>query len=624
MIKSLRLLSFLLLTFPTLVLSQVVFESNFDSGNLKTVTTTDSINYTVTTHADIVGRWFYFKIRNVKNKYVSVTVSNSDATRPMYSYDNANWDRFTSSESPSKNVFKKTYSNDSVYVAYYIPYSVEQLNNKFADWKARPHTKIDTIGFSEQNRPMILLTASDDSVPDSLKIFMWMHGRTHPSETPSSYHLDGMVDFFLSDNEIANFLRKRIKWFILPSINPDGVFLGKSRVNSNNIDLERQWNLPDSSTPKEVLAAKKFLLSVLSKKNIKIALNMHSQVANYATFWIHTAASTSDYFYRREIQFANLQAANSSYIPQNDFSYSALQAYFPEGWMWTNWHDSIMALTYETPYTRFSNNVWIDNNILSEFGRQSVMGIMEYLELNHPKWFVLDNKSANIVGSWITSSVNSNWNYYGDSYQYITPNSYNHYVEWNTDFLIPGKYLVYAMWQDLPTAASNANYEIKTLNYLGNKIINQKSNGGIWQLLDSVNLNSTDYLAIKLSNKGDGTVIADAVRVVYAGTPSSVDERFIAHEFNLFQNFPNPFNASTKIRFNVLNSAFCTLTIYDLLGRKIATLINEEKNPGSYEVEFSTINENTNRISGGLASGVYFASLRVGNEIKTIKMTLVK
>jgi hypothetical protein len=619
MIKYLQRLIFFALVFHSITLGQILFESNFDSGNLRTVTTTDSVNYTVTTHADIVGRWFYFKMKNVKHKYVSVTVSNSDATRPMYSYDNINWERFTSSESPSKNIFRKTYTSDSVYVAYYIPYSVEQLNRKFSEWKAKPHTKIDTIGYSEQNRPMLLLTATDESVPDSLKIFMWMHGRTHPSETPSSYHLDGMVDFFLSDNEIAGFLRKRIKWFILPSINPDGVFLGKSRVNSNNVDLERQWNLPDSSTPKEVRAAKLFLLSILSKKNIKVALNMHSQVANYATFWIHTAASTSDYFYRREMQFSNLQAANSPYIPQIDFSYSTLQQYFPEGWMWANWRDSIMALTYETPYTRFSNNVWIDNNILNEFGRQSVMGIMEYLELNHPKWFALDNKSANIVGSWLSFSSNSNWNFYGDSYLYITPSAYNHYVEWNTDLLNPGKYLVYAMWQELPTAASNANYEISTLNYISNKIVNQKINGGLWHLLDSVNLNTTDYLTIKLSNKADGTVVADAIRVIYAGTPTKVYEKIVAEDFSLMQNFPNPFNASTRIRFNLRQSAYCNLTIFDLLGRKIVTLNNEQKNPGSYEIEFDA-----SRIPGGLASGVYLASLRVGNEIKTIKMTLVK
>ncbi|MCX8010184.1 MAG: M14-type cytosolic carboxypeptidase, partial [Ignavibacteria bacterium] len=418
--------------------SQVIFDSNFDSGNLETVTTTDSINFVVTSRADIVGRWFYFKMKNVNGKYVSVRVSNSDVVRPMYSYDNINWQRFSQSECPSKNVFQKTYTNDSVYVAYYIPFSFTSLQKKLQEWKEKPYSKIDTIGYSEQNRPLQLITIKDYTYADSLKFNIWIHGRTHPSETPSSFHLNGMIEFLLSDNEIAQHLRERINFFILPFINPDGVYLGKSRVNAKNIDLERQWNLPDSSTPKEVISAKKFLSSILSKKNISVALNMHSQAADFATFWIHTASSTSNFFYRREIQFANLQSANSPYIAQSDFSYSNLQAYFPEGWFWANWGDSIMALTYETPYTKFSNNVWIDNSILYELGKQTVFGIMEYLGINHPKRFILDNSNAFVVGSWLKSTLYTN--FYGDDYLQITPSFLDNYVEWHSNLLSKGKY----------------------------------------------------------------------------------------------------------------------------------------------------------------------------------------
>ncbi|MFN4112236.1 MAG: M14 family zinc carboxypeptidase, partial [Ignavibacteria bacterium] len=186
---------------------------------------------------------------NVKNRYVSVTIQNSDATRPMYSYDNKNWIRFTELESPRRNVFSKVFTEDSVYVAYYVPYTVNQLYEKINQLNNNPFVKIDTIGFSEQNRPLIILTLTDFTVSDSQKIFIWTHGRTHPSETPSSYHLDGMINYFISENDVAAFLRTKIKWIVLPFINPDGVFLGKSRVNANNIDLERSWNLTQQQTP---------------------------------------------------------------------------------------------------------------------------------------------------------------------------------------------------------------------------------------------------------------------------------------------------------------------------------------------------------------------------------------
>ena len=58
-------------------------------------------------------------------------------------------------------------------------------------------------------------------------------------------------------------------------------------------------------------------------------------------------------------------------------------------------------------------------------------------------------------------------------------------------------------------------------------------------------------------------------------------------EFYLYNNYPNPFNPSTKIKFVIPKSSFVSLKIYDILGREVATLVNEEKHPGLYEVEFS-------------------------------------
>lgn len=605
--------------------SQVVFEANFDSGNLESVTTTDSINFTVRTRADIVGRWFYFKMKNVKNRYVSVTVQNSDATRPMYSYDNVNWYRFTEQESPQRNVFRKVYTQDSVFVAYYVPYPLYKLYDKIQSLTNNPYVKIDTIGYSEQNRPLILLTLTDFTIPDSQKYFIWTHGRTHPSETPSSYHLDGMIDYFLSNDEVANYLRQRIKWFVLPFINPDGVFLGKSRVNSNNIDLEREWNKAPTITPKEVQSAKEFLQNVLSQRRIHIALNMHSQVANYATFWIHTASSTSDYFYRRQLQFANLQSGNTEFIKPSDYSYSNLQAYFPEGWMWANWGDQIMALTYETPYTRFSNNIWIDNHILSLFGKQSVLGMMEYLHINHPKRFIIDNDTALIVGNWNLSNSNSFWNYYGNNFHYISPTNLNYFVEWTSPLLTSGKYAVYVMYQDLATSATNAEYEINSSNYFSRKIVSQRQNGGLWYFLDSINILDGDFLKVRLLAKGDGTITADAVRIIYLSPLTDVKESpEIVYSFDLFQNYPNPFNSSTIIRFTIKNEfdsekEKVTLKVYDLLGREIATIVDQYLLSGNYEYEF-----NPYKINQGISSGIYFAKLSYRNHSKTIKMVYIK
>ena len=80
-------------------------------------------------------------------------------------------------------------------------------------------------------------------------------------------------------------------------------------------------------------------------------------------------------------------------------------------------------------------------------------------------------------------------------------------------------------------------------------------------------------------------------------------------------NYPNPFNPSTSIQYAVSNRQFVSLKVYDLLGNEVATLVNEEKPAGEYEIEFN---------AESLPSGIYFYQLNAGNYIDTKKMVLLK
>ncbi len=83
----------------------------------------------------------------------------------------------------------------------------------------------------------------------------------------------------------------------------------------------------------------------------------------------------------------------------------------------------------------------------------------------------------------------------------------------------------------------------------------------------------------------------------------------------LSQNYPNPFNPKTKIRFDVPTTSFTKLIVYDLLGREVATLVNEELKPGSYEADWDASN---------FSSGVYFYKIISGDFVETKKMVLMK
>lgn len=92
-------------------------------------------------------------------------------------------------------------------------------------------------------------------------------------------------------------------------------------------------------------------------------------------------------------------------------------------------------------------------------------------------------------------------------------------------------------------------------------------------------------------------------------------EPIAATDFALYQNYPNPFNPATVIGYQMAASNHVTIKVYDLLGKTVATLVNERKNAGQYFVEFNAAH---------LAGGVYLYSLQAGNYRVTKKMILVK
>ncbi len=96
---------------------------------------------------------------------------------------------------------------------------------------------------------------------------------------------------------------------------------------------------------------------------------------------------------------------------------------------------------------------------------------------------------------------------------------------------------------------------------------------------------------------------------------SAEQENVSPNEYILFQNYPNPFNPNTKINYILPQAGFVNLTVYDLLGKEVAVLKNEEQKADKYEINFNGRN---------LASGIYFFTLRVNDFIQTKKMILMK
>jgi hypothetical protein len=178
----------------------------------------------------------------------------------------------------------------------------------------------------------------------------------------------------------------------------------------------------------------------------------------------------------------------------------------------------------------------------------------------------------------------------------------------------------------VPVAAAE-NHEVSpwyTIDWIGWKLIewdlSDPDQVGEWLgdgkldgtlRFDSIQLTYVEGLESK------STVYFDDLRIVkkYNVLKIEDDTPHLPENFSLSQNYPNPFNPITHIKFSLTETNLTTLTIYDVIGRKVKTLVNERLAPGVYEVVFD---------AGSLASGTYFYILNSGSHTTKKKMILLK
>jgi photosystem II stability/assembly factor-like uncharacterized protein len=153
---------------------------------------------------------------------------------------------------------------------------------------------------------------------------------------------------------------------------------------------------------------------------------------------------------------------------------------------------------------------------------------------------------------------------------------------------------------------------------LGNMVMKTKDGGNNWV----TQYVPTDYSlnTVYFINSTTGFISGFAGTILKTTTSGEVlglqpISNVVPHVFVLSQNYPNPFNPQTKIEFSVPKTSFTKLIVFDLLGREVTTLVNEELKPGTYEADWDGSN---------FSSGVYFYKLVAGDFTETKKMVLMK
>ncbi len=233
-------------------------------------------------------------------------------------------------------------------------------------------------------------------------------------------------------------------------------------------------------------------------------------------------------------------------------------------------------------------------------------------DLQFGKGFTLHNSAPASMSLWKDKTVG----YGGHMWYAFTRRSDTCYAQWQPMLKEDGMYEVSAY---IPySTAKAARYKIINEKDTATVIVNQSQYKDSWVSLGTFPFAKGDSGYVQLGDGSDSVgqaIIFDAIRWAYQ-SPMAVNEISLHPlHFELSQNYPNPFNPSTRIQYSVSSSQNVTLKVFDVLGREVATLVNEQKSPGAYEVQLD---------GSKLSSGIYFYTLRSGNFMETKKLTLLK
>jgi hypothetical protein len=279
-----------------------------------------------------------------------------------------------------------------------------------------------------------------------------------------------------------------------------------------------------------------------------------------------------------------------------------------------------------------------DNLVHTVFNRYHITGNSPQNEEDVPDGLeheVFNNGAENIYNI-ITPSGSRNHVFISSSYNDL----YSIWIEGGSS------YLSYAHYNTFPSAPQNLvltnngghprltwpqNIDADIANY---KIYRNVGNGGWTSIGNTTNLYFDDQtisictsgnccsLQYQISAIDNGGLESQSYsNIVIARTPGGeyktkgTDQNEVITNYSLSQNFPNPFNPTTKISYQLPKDGIVQLRIYNLLGQEVAVPVNEFKSEGKYSVDFN---------AAGLSSGIYIYSLKVNDFVQNQKMTLLK
>lgn len=261
--------------------SRIKVSSAFDGGNISLIEANEPDNIRVNIPKDTNSnflQWFYFRLQGVMGEHCTIRFENAHEAafadgwydyQAVASYDREYWFRVPTEYQDGELVVQHTPEKDSVYYAYFAPYSYERHLDMLA-WSSSNDDCINhDLGTTAEGRDISLLEIGRNQA--SAKN-IWIIGRQHPGETMAQWFIEGLLErLFDESHPISRALLNQCRFYIVPNMNPDGGVLGNLRVNSKGVNLNREWMQPSEELSPEVLAVQ----TKMAEVGVDLFLDIH-------------------------------------------------------------------------------------------------------------------------------------------------------------------------------------------------------------------------------------------------------------------------------------------------------------------------------------------------------------
>jgi len=224
---------------------------NFDSGNIRIIKSDQFDDIQLEIEADTNSdffQWFHFRLQGAKNeacklRFINVNdsafVEGWQGYQAVASYDRKQWFRVPTQYNGQELIINHTPEFDSIYYAYFAPYSYEQHQDLLSQSQLSPLCQLQHLGVTLDGRDLDALLIG---TPSEEKRCYWVIARQHPGESMAEWFVEGLLAQLLnSHNSLSKHLLDKAYFYIVPNVNPDGAYRGHLRTNTAGANLNREW-----------------------------------------------------------------------------------------------------------------------------------------------------------------------------------------------------------------------------------------------------------------------------------------------------------------------------------------------------------------------------------------------